>query len=294
MTKATLPKVPQLSAPEIDAAAAAAAHVVETHRRLSAFLRAGMTLPQIDAFVAQTLESLGCESCFLHYPVHGHRPFPSHACLSLNECVVHGHAAYYREPIRPGDLLKIDIGVWFHGWVGDAAWTYSVGEPRPEVRKLMESGKQSLAKGITKLRPGVAYLEWAKTVQDCVEGEFGFRCVENWGGHGIGKKVDSKLKRGLHLPPHLLNHRPTHASPWDEASWVWQPGNLVAVEPMIAVGTGKTTQLKDAYNPRLLDWPVYSDDRSLTVHYEHDVLITPEGPRVLTAGLEQIDDVIRA
>ena len=83
-------------------------------------------------------------------------------------------------------------------------------------------------------------------------------------------------------------------SPWDEASWVWQPGNLVAVEPMIAVGTGKTTQLKDAYNPRLLDWPVYSDDRSLTVHYEHDVLVTPEGPRVLTAGLEQIDDVIRA
>lgn len=283
--------VPRITAPDADLAYAAGQKVVEVHRRLSSWLRPAMTLPQIDEFVAKTLEALDCQSCFYGYVVPGHPRFPSHACLSLNDCVVHGHAAYYREPIKPGDLLKIDIGVWHRGWVGDAAWTYSIGEPSPANRRLMESGKVSLARGVEKLRAGARYLDWAVEVQDCVEKEYGFHCILNWGGHGIGKRKSDK-DRGLHLPPHLLNHRPADSASWPEARHTWQPGNLIAVEPMIAVGTGQTVQQPFPYGGNLTDWPVYTADASMSVHYEHDVLITESGPRVMTEGLEHTPDVI--
>lgn len=289
-------KVPRLNAAEADAAYAAAQKVVEVHRRLSAFLRMGMTLADIDAFVGKTLDDLRVKSCFKGYVIRGHPPFPSHACLSLNDCVVHGTAAYYRAPIKQGDVLKIDIGVWHAAggasWVGDAGWTYSIGQPSPLVRRMMECGKKSLARGVAAMKPGKPYLDWAVAVQDTVEREYGFFCVENWGGHGIGKKVDDKSKRGLHLPPHLLNHRPLTPDGWTEADFIWEPGNLVAVEPMIGATTGKTEQRPFEFNRKQTDWPVFIADGSMSVHYEHDVLITEKGPRVLTEGMEDIGDVI--
>jgi methionyl aminopeptidase len=280
---------------EVAGARAAAQRVVETHRRLSGFLRRGQTLAQIDAFVAKTLEDLSCRSCFHGYHVRGHPKFPSHACLSVNECIVHGTAGYHTEPMREGDLLKIDIGVFFEGWVGDAAWTYVFGEPQLEVRRLMNSGKEALKRAIPMLAPRTPYLKWAQTVQDVVEKEYGFRCIQHWGGHGYG--------RALHGPPHLLNHRPVPAASWPEASHEWKPGTLIAVEPMIAVATGETFQKPLA--GRLRDWPVFvaeeGDDgkplsiaERLSVHYEHDVLVTENGPDVLTAGLEEVEDVIRS
>jgi methionyl aminopeptidase len=288
--------VPRLNAMEADAAHAAAQKVVEVHRRLSKFLRIGMTLGQIDTWIGRTLQDLGVQSCFRGYVVRGHPPFPSHACLSVNECVVHGTAGYYRDPLKPGDVLKIDIGVWHRvggdQWVGDAAWTYAIGEPTPVVARLMECGKKSLAKGVEELRPGRPYLDWAVRVQDIVEKEYGFFCVENWGGHGIGRKIDDKSQRGLHLPPHLLNHRPRTPDAWPEGSWRWEPGNLVAVEPMIAQGTGRTVQRTFEFNRKQTDWPVFIADGSLSVHYEHNVLITDNGPRVLTEGLEEVPDII--
>jgi len=285
--------VPRLNPGEVDLAYTAAQKVVEVHRRLSGYLRAGMTLGQIDTWVAKTLEELDCVSCFRGYPVAGHPPFPSHACLSVNDCVVHGTAGYYREALKPGDVLKVDIGVWHRGWVGDAGWTYVFGAPNTQIKKLMESGKESLRRGIATMRAGRRYLDWAVAVQDCVEKEYGFFCVENWGGHGIGRKEDDRQKRGLHLPPHLLNHRPKGPGSWAEAGHTWKPGNLVAVEPMIGVGTGKTTQMPfKVGRKQMTDWPVFIADGSMSVHYEHDVLITEGDPRVLTEGLEDVNDVV--
>lgn len=278
-----MPAVPRISAAEADLAYAAAQCVVETHRRLANFLREGMTLGVIDTFVARTLDDLTCRSCFLGYRVAGHPPFPSHACLSVNECVVHGTAGYHTAPMQAGDVLKIDIGVFHRGWVGDAAWTYVFGPPSPLVRRLMAAGKESLALGVKAMQAGRPYLDWAVAVQDCVEKKHGFYCVENWGGHGYG--------RTLHGPPHLLNHRPGPSN-WPEAKHLWQPGNLVAVEPMIAAGTRVTKQNPSPYNRRHTEWPVFAADGSLTVHYEHDVLITESGPRVLTEGLEETQDII--
>ena len=276
--------VPLITAREIPAARAAAQKVVRTHERLAAWLRPGMTLAQIDTFVAKTLDELACRSCFLNYRVKDHPRFPSHACLSLNDCIVHGTAGYYLSPMKLGDVLKIDIGVFFEGWVGDAAWTYVFGEPTPLVRRLTECGKKALALGMEHLRAGVPHLRWSETVQDCVERDYGFHCIRNWGGHSIGKNL-------LHGPPHLLNHRPAMPGEAAAASEKWRAGTLMAVEPMIGIGTGET-YMRPSSVRGLMEWPVFTADRSLSVHYEHDVLITESGPEVLTQGLEQVRDVI--
>lgn len=260
---------------EHDLAAAAAKCVVNTHEQLVEFIQRGVTLAQIDALVARILDDLACRSCFLHYRVGRLPPFPCHACLSVNDCVVHGTAGSHTKPLEDGDLLKIDIGVWHKGFIGDAAWTYSIGKPAPEVRRLMDAGKKSLSLGAAALRPGVPLLEWARTVQGHVERTCGLHLVRGLGGHGIGRK--------LHLPPYVSNVEPEAFNDWPEAALTCEPGMLLAVEPMLAIGTGRTRQ-----NGRT--WPVYTADGSLSAHYEHDVLVTESGPRVLTAGLEQLPD----
>lgn len=281
-----LAKAPAISPAEADLAYAAAQRVVEVHRRLVSFLRVGQTLPQIDAEVARVLESLGCRSCFHHYKIPGKPAYPSYACLSVNECVVHGTAGSYSKPMREGDILKIDIGVVYQGWIGDAGWTYAFKNyPSETARKLMQAGKDSLRRGVQKLHPKNTFLAWAREVQTCVEAENGFHLVRGLGGHGIGK-YKSDRERGLHLPPFVGNVVPTSISEWPEANARCEPGTLIAVEPMLAIGTGATVE------DRLYKWPVYSQDGSLTAHYEHDILITTDGPRVMTEGMDQLPDLV--
>ncbi|MEN0019445.1 MAG: M24 family metallopeptidase [Planctomycetota bacterium] len=269
--------IPVVSGPDVDLAYAAAQRVVETHRRVSAFLRVGQTLGQVDRFIAEQLADQNCKSCFIGYRPGGVPPFPSHACLSVNECIVHGTAIYLDRPLQEGDLLKIDIGVKFRGWIGDAAWTYSFGEPADDVRRLMEAGKDSLRRGIEKLRPENTYLAWAEEVQSCVEREHGFHLVRGLGGHGYG--------RSLHAPPFVSNVVPSRPGEWPDAKRKCAPGTLVAVEPMLAIGTGRTR-----HAPR--DWPIFTGDGSMAVHYEHDVLITDAEPRVLSEGMDDLPDVV--
>lgn len=264
---------------EFEAAQASASKVVQTHERLSEFLRHGQTLAQIDAFVAKTLADLKCRSCFLGYKAGRSPPFPSHACLSLNHCVVHGTAGYHTAPLKAGDLLKIDIGVTFQGWIGDAAWTYSFGEPGEVARRLMECGKESLRRGVAQLRPGKIWLDYARAVQDYVEGECDFHLIRGLGGHGYGRR--------LHEEPYISNVVPGAWGEWKEAKDQVLAGSLVAVEPMIAAGTSRMKH-------HASEWPIYTADGSLSVHYEHDVAITAEGPRVLTAGLEKVNDIVTA
>jgi len=272
--------LPTITGPDVDLAHEAAQRVVETHRRLVEFLRIGQQIPRIDEFVAQTLSDLGARSCFLGYRAGRLPPFPSHACLSVNDCIVHGTAGTHREPLTHGDILKIDIGVRYKGWIGDAAWTYAFGEPVPEARRLMDAGKESLRRGVEQLRPGNTFLEWAKAVHHHAEAESGFHLVRGLGGHGYGKK--------LHAPPFVSNvppANPLRPVEWPDAHTPCMPGVLVAVEPMLAVGTPMTVQ-------RRREWPIYTADGSLSVHYEHDVYIREDGPLVLTQGLDELPDVI--
>ena len=264
---------------DVEAAAAAAACVVEVHRALVGFLREGITAPQIDAFVAARLKELGAPSCFLGYRVRGHPPYPSHACISVNECVVHGTHDSARAPLARGDLLKVDVGVRHRGFIGDAAWTYSIGTQTEVGARLQRCGRESLRRGVAAMQPGRPLVDWAKAVQGWVEGECGFGLVRGLGGHGIG--------RSLHEAPFISNVVPTYPREWTDAWRVFEPGMLLAVEPMIAA---TTTEIRSSGR----EWPILTADGSLSVHYEADVLITPEGPRNLTEALFELPDVVGA
>lgn len=262
---------------DLDLAHQAAQNVVDIHRSLAEFLKRGQTLAEVDAFVARRLEELKCKSCFLGYKQGRSPAFPSHACLSLNECIVHGTAGYHTAPLKTGDVLSIDIGVRFRGWIGDAAWTYILGETDEQRTRLVRCGKESLRRGIEQLRPAFKYMDFARAVQTHVEVECGFHCVRGLGGHGYGRK--------LHAPPYVANHVPSYPGEWPDAFTSVEPGTLVAVEPMIAVGTPEVSQ-----KPK--EWPVFTADGSLSVHFEHDVYIDEEGPRVLTEGLDELPEVV--
>jgi methionyl aminopeptidase len=260
-----------------DHAAAAAKRVVQIHQRLAEWLREGQTLAQIDAFVADNLRDLGCKSCFLGYKVPRSPAFPSFSCLSPNDCVVHGTAGFYTKPMQEGDVLSIDIGVRYKGWIGDAAWTY-VFKSMDDVRaRLTRCGRESITAGVAQLRPGNVYLDFARAVQQVVEKTYGFHCVRGLGGHGYG--------RSLHEPPYVSNAVPNYAGEWPDAQTPIRPGTLLAVEPMIAVGTNKVVQKRG-------EWPVFTADGSLSVHYEHDIYIDDDGPVVLTEGLDDLPDVV--
>jgi len=269
-------------AQDIHGVAAAAQCVVETHFRLVEFLRAGLTLPEVDGFVARTLDDLDCTSCFLKYRIRGHPPFPSHACLSVNDCIVHGTHTMKRGPLLPGDLISIDIGVKHRGWIGDAAWTYAIEHASPESLRLMHCGRESLARGIRALQPGAPLLDWARAVQPFVERDCSFHLSSNLGGHGFG--------RSLHGPPFVSNVVPRNAIDWPDAALVLRPGMLLAVEPMVAIGTSDTRTVGR-------EWPIFTADGSLAVHYEADVLITApgdDGPRNLTEGMNELPDIVGA
>jgi methionyl aminopeptidase len=262
---------------DIEGATRAAACVVKAHERLVDFLRAGQTLAEIDTFIGRTLAELDAPSCFVGYKIRGHPPFPSHACLSVNQCVVHGTHDMSASPLRPGDLISIDIGVRHRGWIGDAAWTYAIRERDPIGEALMRAGVESLRRGVAALRPGRPLIDFAKAVQGYVERECKFCLVRGLGGHGYGRE--------LHAAPFVANVVPSYPGEWPEAWKEIKPGLLVAVEPMIAVSSSETRS-----NGR--EWPVFTADGSMSVHYEADVLVTAAGPVNLTEGLFALPEIV--
>ncbi len=271
------PPMTVTAARDVELAAAAAEAVVEVHRRLVDFLRAGLTLADVDAFVATQLEDLDCRSAFLGYRARGHPAYPSHSCLSLNECVVHGTHDMSDRPLEPGDVLSVDVGVKRAGWIGDAAWTYAIESGSDEALDLMRCGRRSLEQGIEALQPGRPLIEWAKTVQGIVEHEHRYGLVRGLGGHGYGRE--------LHGPPYVSNTVPGYPGEWPDAWTRLKPGDLIAVEPMVAAGT---TEIRSEGRK----WPIYTADGSLSVHYEADVLVTADGPRNLTAGLFDLPEIV--
>lgn len=262
---------------EIDGATAAAQRVVEVHKILTGFLRSGLTLAEIDGFVHATLESLDCRSAFLRYRMPGMPPFPSNACLSPNACIVHGTHLMPSSPLVPGDLLSVDIGVVHQGWIGDAAWTYAIEELDEVGDSLMACGRDSLRLGIETMKVGRPLLDWAKATQAHVETICGFRLVRGLGGHGYG--------RSLHDPPFIANVVPTRPGEWPDAMRTFEPGMLLAVEPMIVEGAPET-------RTEGRTWPIRTADGSRAVHYEANVLVTEEGPRNLTAAMTDLPDIV--
>ena len=191
----------------------------------------------------------------------GYRGFPATICASLNHEIVHGIPSRRRK-LKDGDLLSLDFGAIWEGFHSDSAVTVFVGRPpSAEAALLVETTERALAAGIAAIRPGARLTDISHAVEQVARGG-GFEVVREYVGHGIGRK--------LHEDPQIPNYGPPGRGP------ELRPGLVIAVEPMVNLGTWRTRLLAD-------DWTVVTADGSLSAHFEHTIAVTEDGHEVLTA-----------
>lgn len=215
----------------------------------------GMTTADLDAYAEQRLRELGATPSFKGY--HG---FPASLCTSINNEVVHGIPSR-RKQIRAGDLLKVDTGAYFQGFHGDSCITIAVGTITAPAAKLMQAAETALYKGIEQVKAGNYLLDIAGAIEDYAKSQ-GFKVVEDYTGHGVG--------RNLHEEPAVFNFR-THDLP----NVKLRAGMTLAIEPILNAGSKYTRTLADR-------WTVVTVDRSLSAQFEHTVLVTETGYEILT------------
>jgi methionyl aminopeptidase len=254
--------VPQRTAGELDAMAAAGAVVAAALKTVQAAAVAGASTLSLDEIAESVIREAGAVPSFLGY--HG---YPASICASINDRVVHGIPSA-AELLAPGDLVSIDCGAVLDGWHGDAAVTFGVGSLDPVDEALSHATRKSLEAGIKAMVVGNRLTDVAHAIEmgtRAAEVEHGrpFGIVEGYGGHGIG--------RHMHMDPFLPNEGPPGRGP------LLAVGSVLAIEPMLTLGTGKTLVLDDA-------WTVTTADGSRAAHWEHTVAVTDSGPRILTLG----------
>ena len=229
------------------------ATILATVREL---LKPGVSTADLDAAAEEVLKKYGAVSPFKGY---GYPPFPNSTTISINEELVHGIPSHKRK-LKEGDIVSVDCGTFFEGYVADSAFSGGVGELAPKARKLLEVTEQSLYVGIAKMRSGNHTGDISDAIQKFVESH-GFHVTREYTGHGVGRQ--------MHEGPQVPNYGTAGTGP------LLRPGMVIALEPMVLVGTQKTKVLKDK-------WTVVSADGSLTAHYEHSVAVTEGDPLILT------------
>jgi len=217
------------------------------------FIQPGVTTRQIDDYAAGRIAHYGAKSAFL-----GYRKFPCHLCISVNEQVVHGLAGDRR--LNFGDIVSLDVGVRYNGFIGDTARTVAVGGCSVEAQRLMDVTEQALHLGISQALAGNRVVDVSRAIQGYVEGN-GYSVVREFVGHGVG--------RSMHEEPQVPNFDDGKKSPQLE------PGMTIAIEPMVNAGGPAVKILNDG-------WTVVSRDGSLSAHFEHTVLVTGNDPEILT------------
>jgi len=215
----------------------------------------GMTTADLDTYAEQRLRELGATPSFKGY--HG---FPASLCTSVNNEVVHG-IPNRRKQLRAGDLLKVDTGAYYQGFHGDSCITIAVGTVSPAATKLMQAAEAALYKGIEQVKAGNYLLDIAGAIEDYAKSQ-GFKVVEDYTGHGVG--------RNLHEEPAVFNFR-THDLP----NVKLRAGMTLAIEPILNAGSKYTRTLADR-------WTVVTVDRCLSAQFEHTVLVTETGYEILT------------
>ncbi len=228
--------------------------VGSTLKMLAQRIAPGVSTKQLDRWAEDFAREQGSEPAFK-----GYRGFPGSLCVSLNEQVVHGIPSK-KVIVKEGDIVSIDFGVKYKGFYGDSAVTLPVGELSPKVRKLLDVTRESLYKGIDKVRVGNRINDISIAVQQHVEAN-GFSVVRQFVGHGIGAS--------LHEPPEIPNYRRSEQTPRLLA------GMVIAIEPMVNLGKLDVKVLADG-------WTVVTKDRSPSAHFEHSVGVTEDGPVVLS------------
>jgi methionyl aminopeptidase len=221
---------------------------------VAAFVQPGVTTRMIDQYAADRIQGYGARSAFL-----GYRGYPCHLCISVNEQVVHGLATDRR--VEFGDIVSLDVGVVHNGFIGDTARTVPVGGCGLAAQRLLDVTEQSLYEGINAARVGSRVADISRAVQQCVERN-GYNVVREFVGHGVG--------RSMHEDPQVPNYVET-----GRVTNRLKPGMTIAIEPMVNAGGAGVKVLKDG-------WTVVTEDGQLSAHFEHTVLITEQGPEILT------------
>lgn len=227
--------------------------VAKSHELVRNYIKPGVTTKELDQLVEEFLRSQDAIPTFK-----GYNGFPFSICASVNEEVVHGFPNDRK--LVEGDIVSIDIGATFDGYVGDSAKTFYVGEVDTEKRRLVEATKQSFYEGIKFAKATYRLSDISHAIQQYAEGQ-GFSVVRDFVGHGVGKN--------MHESPQIPNFGKPGKGPR------LQEGMVLAIEPMINAGT---------YHVKILDndWTVVTVDGKPSAHYEHTVAITDGEPYLLT------------
>ena len=224
-----------------------------TLERLMAAAKPGVTTKQLDAIAEDSIRSAGGVPTFIGY--HG---YPASICASVNDEVVHGIPG--DRVLEEGDLLSIDIGTTFEGYVSDSAVTVAIGEVSDAAKRLMQVTQECLMHGIAVMKAGRSVGDIGAAVQKHAEAN-GYGVVRALVGHGVGRK--------MHEDPQV----PNYGTPGAGAKL--RAGLVLAVEPMITEGTFEVATLDDG-------WTVVTEDGKLAAHFEHTIAVTDEGPKILT------------
>jgi methionyl aminopeptidase len=221
----------------------------------------GVSLRELDTIAAEVISSNGAKSSFLHYHPHfAPTPFPGVICASVNDMVVHGIPGDYR--LHEGDLVSIDCGAHVAGFHGDAAISFTIGEPTAEDAELIDLTREALHAGIAAAKAGNRLGDVSAAVGQIGRAK-GYGLLAHHGGHGVGRK--------MHEDPHVPNEGKAGRG------LKLRPGLVIAIEPMFIAGG------RDSYVTEPDGWGLRSSDGTRAAHWEHTIAVTPDGPVVLTA-----------
>jgi methionyl aminopeptidase len=262
---AELPPQLKLKSPrEIELMRAAGRVVAQALEQVRKMAVPGATTADMNQAVEEIFRAHDATPLFLGYPsaVKGKPPFPAVLCASVNEQVVHGIPN--RRPLREGDVVSLDTGCRLSGWCGDAALTVPIGTLRPEIQKLLDVTSQTLDLAIRAMERCTLWSQVAGLMERFVKSQ-GFYVIEKFVGHGIGQ--------AMHEEPQVPNFVNASLRRHDIKL---EPGVVLAIEPMVAMGTKDVRTLSDG-------WTVETKDRRPSAHFEHTVAMTSNGPRILTS-----------
>ena len=223
------------------------------HFEISNIIKPGITTQEIDQMVEKIILENDCIPAFK-----GYGGFPAATCCSPNEQVVHGFPS--NTPLKDGDIISIDIGTFYKGYVGDSAWTYAVGNISEECMMLLEQTEQSLWRGLDMIKPGVHLSDVSHAIESHAK-KYNLGIVRQFAGHGIGCD--------LHEEPEILNYGQPGRGP------ILKEGMTLAIEPMLNLGKDKVKIHADG-------WTTSTVDKKPSAHFEHSIVVTKDGYEVLT------------
>lgn len=251
-------QIPVRTRREIEQMREAGRHVAEILLAMREIAKPGVKTIEFHRLAEKLIEERGLTSSFVGYGPGGLPPYPATVCVSVNEEIVHGIPG--SRVLEKGDILSLDFGIICDGFHGDSAITMPIGEISDQAADLIEVTRECLDLGIQEMVPGKRLSDIGHVIEKRATGA-GYSVVRQFVGHGIGRK--------LHEPPQIPNYGRPGRGPR------LLPGMVFAIEPMVNIGTEKVRMLDD-------EWTAVTADGELSGHFEHTVLITDDGPEVLT------------